>query len=379
MRAWWLKCVSAWQSGPGIPVQFLHAAGPAAPGLRCRQSLAGLHARVALASLPVLPAWLWNAGMQVGAAARQSGLEALPGWRAVLLPSGSAPADWQLGLACFLPLFLACLVSVIVVETLYAALRGRRVEPGWYLPAWLYALLLPAGAELPQVMAAIGLGVLLGKLVFGGAGKTVLSPALLGALLLQAGHPDAFSAVPAGWGPPPSGQESTWLLLAKGAPSDGLSWWMVFGGREATGFGASSALACLAAGAYLVLAGVVSWRTLAGGLLGLALVTAALALADGSQPLFALPWYWHASLGGFAFGLVFLAADPGTAPLTTAGRWFLGLAAGALTVLIRTLDPTHPDGSLHAILLAALFAPLADEWASRAAISRRRRREEAWP
>jgi Na+-transporting NADH:ubiquinone oxidoreductase subunit B len=379
MKAWWLKCRGAWRSGPGIPVQFLHTACPVAPGLRSRHNLAGVHARVALAALPILPAWVWNAGWQIRSAVGQLGLEDLPGWRGVLLPAGTAAPEWQFGLACFLPLLVASLASVIVVETLYAVLRGRRVEAGWYLPAWLFALLLPAGVELPQAMAAIGLGVLLGKLVFGGAGKTLLSPVLLGALLLQAGHPESFSAVPASWVPPPAAGVSTWLMLVDGGPAAGGTWWLAFLGREVTGFGASSALACLAAGTYLAAAGVVSWRTLAGGLLGLALVSAGLALADGSKSVFTIPWYWHASLGGFAFGLAFLAADPGAAPLTTAGRWFLGLAAGALTMLIRSLDPTHPDGSLHAILLAALFAPLADEWVSRRAVSRRRRREEAWP
>ena len=158
--------------------------------------------------------------------------------------------------------------------------------------------------------------------------------------------------------------------------AEGISWWAVFLGNQPSPFGASSALACLAGALYLAASGVASWRILLGGLLGVFLAASVLALADAT---FTMPWYWHVPAGAFAFGLVFLAAEPGSAPLTPGGRWLLGLAAGVLTVLIRALDPAHPDGSLHAILLAALFAPLADYLSVRRAMARRRRREKAWP
>jgi Na+-transporting NADH:ubiquinone oxidoreductase subunit B len=229
-------------------------------------------------------------------------------------------------------------------------------------------------------MGAVGLGVLLGRLIFGGSGKYFFSPALLAALLLYAGHPEAFHAAQ---GLQLPAQQDLWRLWVEGGggalETAGTSWWAAFAGGGATEFGASSALACLVAAVYLVLSGTASWRTVAGGLLGIMLACAALNFAGPVGFASQAPWYWHVSLGAFPFALVFLAADPACAPLTLGGRWFLGLAAGIVTVVIRVLDPMHPDGSLHAVLLAALFAPLADEWVTRRAMARRLRREAAWP
>ncbi len=366
-----------------IPVQYRHSASPY--GLILRRDGGGdlLSAKVALAALPLAPAWCWNSGLQLQASAMRFGLDPLTDWRGVLLPGGSAveASAWQVGLAWFIPLVLVSLLMAALIETLFAAVRARRVEPGWYLPAWLFALMIPAGVSLPQAGFAIGLGVLIGRLIFGGPGKQLLSPALLGVLFLYTAYPDAMhlSLVPAG---EPPAQSVLALWGAGGAvavEAAGFSWWAVFLGREAAPYAATSALACLLAAVYLCAAGVTSWRTVAGGLLGLGLASASFSfMGDGAAALI-IPGYWHAALGGFAFGLVFLAADPGSTPLTLGGRWFLGLATGALTVLIRALDPAHPDGVLHAILLAALFAPLADEWVVRRAMARRRRSEEAWP
>lgn len=300
----------AWRPS-GVARDFPSPSAASVPLVR-RPRIESLNLRLAVAALPVLPFWLLNAGEQLG-------------------------VSWQASLWRFLPVLLACLLAVAITETVYAAVRRRQVEPGWYLPAWLFALLLPAGTPLLQAATAVTLGALLGRLVFGGAGKHFASPALVGALLLYSAHPEIFEVSP---------------------------------------FGENAALACLAAALYLATTGTVSWRTLVGGIVGL---TTAAFIVSAAGAEFAAPWRQHLASGAFAFGLVFLASEPGSAPLTPAGRWFLGITTGVLTVLIRSFDPSHPDGVLHAILLAALFAPLADWLAARRAMARRRRREEAWP
>jgi Na+-transporting NADH:ubiquinone oxidoreductase subunit B len=377
MMSFLQQCRLAWQAPRVIAIQYQHVASPSGLCLRRSAGVDGLNWRLAVAALPLLSVWLWNSGLQLRSLALAGGAEAVPGWPAWLLPAaGGAPAPaWQYGLAWFLPLLLVSLLAVALAETVFALARKRHVETGWYLPAWLFALLSPAGVSLPHAALAIALGVVVGRLVFGGPGKYLVSPALLGALFLYSGYPEAFRGIPAG--------QSTWGLWVEGGlpalQAAGITWPAAFLGQGGANIGATSALACLAAALYLAGSGVVSWRTLAGGLFGLALAAAGLAQIASTDPALTAPWYWHASMGGFAFGLVFLAADPGCAPLTTGGRWFLGLAAGALTVLIRALDPAHPDGVLHAVLLAALFAPLADAWVVRRAIARRRRRVETWP
>jgi Na+-transporting NADH:ubiquinone oxidoreductase subunit B len=87
-----------------------------------------------------------------------------------------------------------------------------------------------------------------------------------------------------------------------------------------------------------------------------------------------IPWYWHAILGGLAFGTVFIATDPVAGPMTDPGRWGFGLLVGALTILIRIGNPSHYEGVLFAILLASMFAPLIDFTVTELNIRRRRLR-----
>ena len=118
--------------------------------------------------------------------------------------------------------------------------------------------------------------------------------------------------------------------------------------------------------------GAASPRTLLGALGGVMLVATLFNLL-GEAPANALPWYWHLVLGELAVGVVFIATDPGTGALTRAGRWLHGLMVGSLTVLIRVLDPAHPDGTLFAILLAGLTVPLIDYLVVRGHLVRRGR------
>ena len=97
-------------------------------------------------------------------------------------------------------------------------------------------------------------------------------------------------------------------------------------------------------------------------------------IGSDTNPMFAMPWYWHLVLGGFAFGMVFMATDPVTATHTDTGRWIFGFLIGALTVVIRVANPAFPEGIMLAILFANIFAPLIDHFVIQANIRRRRKR-----
>jgi Na+-transporting NADH:ubiquinone oxidoreductase subunit B len=90
--------------------------------------------------------------------------------------------------------------------------------------------------------------------------------------------------------------------------------------------------------------------------------------------LFAIPWYWHFVLGGFVFGTVFIATDPVAGPMTDPGRWGFGLLVGALTMVIRLVNPSYYEGVVFAILLASMFSPLIDFVVVEMNIRRRRLR-----
>jgi Na+-transporting NADH:ubiquinone oxidoreductase subunit B len=98
------------------------------------------------------------------------------------------------------------------------------------------------------------------------------------------------------------------------------------------------------------------------------------ALLDPGRLQVALPWYWHLSTGGFAFGIAFLATDPVTSATTRAGRWVYGALIGFLVVLIRVLNPNHPEGVMMAILLGNVLAPLIDAVVVRVHLLQRRGR-----
>jgi Na+-transporting NADH:ubiquinone oxidoreductase subunit B len=87
--------------------------------------------------------------------------------------------------------------------------------------------------------------------------------------------------------------------------------------------------------------------------------------------MFALPFYWHWVIGGFAFGAIFMATDPVSASMTNTGKYLYGLLIGIMVILIRVVNPAFPEGMMLAILFANLFAPLIDHYVVESNIKRR--------
>ena len=139
--------------------------------------------------------------------------------------------------------------------------------------------------------------------------------------------------------------------------------------------GETSTLALLIGAAIIVFARIASWRIIAGVMIGM-IATSALfnAIGSATNPLFAMPWYWHMVLGGFALGMFFMATDPVSAAFTNKGKWWYGILIGVMCVLIRVVNPAYPEGMMLAILFANLFAPLFDYLVVQANIKRRRAR-----
>ena len=101
------------------------------------------------------------------------------------------------------------------------------------------------------------------------------------------------------------------------------------------------------------------------------------AIGSDTNAMFAVPWHWHFVLGGFAFGMVFMATDPVSAAHTDAGRWIFGALIGFMTVIIRVVNPAYPEGIMLAILFANLMAPLIDYGVVQVNVRRRIRRSGA--
>jgi Na+-transporting NADH:ubiquinone oxidoreductase subunit B len=263
---------------------------------------------------------------------------------------------------------------------LFAAIRNHEVNEGFFVTSILYALTLPATTPLWQVALGISFGVVIAKEVFGGTGKNFMNPALAGRAFLYFAYPIEMSGESV-WTPPIDVVTgATPLAIAaesgiSGVLDQGVTWRDAFLGTIQGSIGETSTLACLLGGVFILYTGVASWRIVTGVMLGM-VATAMIfnGIGSATNPMFAMPWHWHLVLGGFAFGMIFMATDPVTACVTNPGRWIFGILVGVLTVVIRVVNVAFPEGIMLAILFANIFAPTIDHFVMRVNITRRLRR-----
>jgi Na+-transporting NADH:ubiquinone oxidoreductase subunit B len=161
--------------------------------------------------------------------------------------------------------------------------------------------------------------------------------------------------------------------------------WGFFLGDKIGCLGETSTLACILGALFLIYTGIGSWRTMLGMTLG-AFFTALL-FQMGSKlgadygawnpAIFGMSAYKHLLLGGLAFGIVFMATDPVSSPAINLAKWIYGIFCGAVTIIIRLINPAYPEGVMLAILMGNVFAPLFDYYAANFMRTRRSRRVTA--
>jgi len=223
----------------------------------------------------------------------------------------------------------------------------------------------------------------IGKEIFGGTGRNFMNPALVGRAFLYFAYPAQISGdrvwvAVDGY----SGATSLGLMAAADAGSGldalNVTWLQSFLGTISGSMGETSTLACLIGAIILIATGVGSWRIMSGVLIGGMGFSALLwAVGSDSNAMFNLPPWWHLVVGGYAFGLVFMATDPVSASMTRTGKWYYGVLIGVMTILIRVINPAYPEGIMLAILLANVFSPLIDYVVVRAHVRRRQARYAA--
>jgi Na+-transporting NADH:ubiquinone oxidoreductase subunit B len=225
-----------------------------------------------------------------------------------------------------------------------------------------------------MVAFGISFGIVIGKEVFGGTGKNFLNPALTGRAFLYFAYP-AYMSGDAVWTAVDGYTGATMLSVASNggveAIEQSVSWMQSFVGTIHGSIGETSTLAIMMGGALLLLTKIASWRIIFGVLLGSALLASLFNAIDSTNPMFALPFYWHWVIGGFAFGAIFMATDPVSASMTNNGKFWYGMLIGVMVILIRVVNPAFPEGMMLAILFANLFAPLIDHFVVNANIKRR--------
>ena len=156
--------------------------------------------------------------------------------------------------------------------------------------------------------------------------------------------------------------------------TESFSWSNAFFGFVPGSIGETSTVAILIGLAILLFTRIASYRIVGGIIIG-TIVTSYLFNIVGSDtnPMFAMPFWWHMVMGGYAFGLVFMATEPVSGSHTNTGRWIYGLVIGFMVVMIRVLNPAYPEGMMLAILFGNLLSPLIDHLLASRNINLRRR------
>ena len=335
------------------------------PHIRDAVDLKRVMSFVVIAMLPALLFGIFNVGYQIN-------------------PNGELKDIFLAGLKIVLPIILVSHSVGGFWEVIFAVVRKHEINEGFLVTGMLIPLVMPPSIPLWMVAIATTFGVVIGKEIFGGTGYNIFNPALVARAFIFFAYPAAISGDRV-WTVDGISQATPLLQASSEEGSKALellgsqfNWWDMFYGFIPGSIGETSTLAILIGAVFLLVTRIGNWRIMAGTLLGMVL-TAKLtnvfgeAVASSNSMLY-LPAEYHLVMGGFAFGLVFMATDPVSAAQTDRGRWIYGLLIGFMCVRIRAINPAYAEGMMLAILFANAFSPLIDYFVMKSHIKQRLKR-----
>ena len=348
---------------------------------------------VVLSLLPCVGMALYNTGYQSNLTISLGALP-LDNWQTTVMQmlgyGGFDPANLLgcivHGALYYIPVVLVTFMVGGNCEALFAIVRKHEINEGFLVTGMLFPLVLPPTIPLWQVAMGIAFGVIIGKEIFGGTGMNIFNPALMSRAFLFFAYPAQISGNSVWIAADTSVDGSsgaTWLAEAALTGPEALidtniTWMQSFLGLIPGSMGETSTLACLIGAFVLIATGIGSWRIMAAGVIGsLAMVQLLNAVGSTTNLLMNVPFEWHIVLGGWAFGLTFMATDPVSASHTNKGRYVYGFLIGVLAILIRVINPAYPEGMMLAILFMNMFAALIDHFVIQSNIKRRKARYEA--
>ncbi|WP_440879335.1 NADH:ubiquinone reductase (Na(+)-transporting) subunit B [Tenacibaculum sp. C7A-26P2] len=302
-------------------------------------------------------------------------------------------ANLWIGAAKILPLVIVSYGVGLLVEFIFAVIKGHEVEEGYLVTGMLVPLIVPVDLPLWMLAVAVVFGVVIGKEVFGGTGMNILNPALTIRAFLFFAYPtwmsgdkvwvhDAVSR--AGSADAISGETILGSYAQNLTPSYSVS--DMFFGFIPGSVGETSTFLILLGAAFLIFTKIGSWRIIISTFIGAAvmgLIFNAVAdtglITDTSKfyGLMSTEWWKHLIIGGLAFGAVFMATDPVTASQTNKGKWIYGFLIGFISIMIRVFNPAYPEGVFLAILLMNVFAPTIDHYVVQGNVKKRLKRLKA--
>ena len=335
---------------------------------------------VIMALVPCLLFGMFNAGYQHYAAIDGS-------LRANVLANFFTFDNFWIGIIKVLPLVIVSYGVGLIVEFIFAVIKGHEVEEGYLVTGMLVPLIVPIDTPLWMLAVAVIFGVVIGKEVFGGTGMNILNPALTIRAFLFFAYPTWMSG------------DKVWVYDAvnRTGTADAISGetilgsyaqnqeviysnWDKFAGFIPGSVGETSTLLILLGAVILVFTKIGSWRIILSTFLGAAAmgiifnqIVAADIITESSKfyGLMNTVWWEHLMIGGLAFGAVFMATDPVTGSQTNKGKWIYGFLIGFISIMIRVFNPAYPEGVFLAILLMNVFAPTIDHYVVQGNVKKR--------
>ncbi|MEH6620479.1 NADH:ubiquinone reductase (Na(+)-transporting) subunit B [Maribacter arcticus] len=348
---------------------------------------------VIMALIPVLLFSMFNAGYQ-----HYSAINGFPADFSVMNDFLTWDNFW-IGIIKVLPLVVVSYGVGLLVEFIFAVIKGHEVEEGYLVTGMLVPLIVPIDTPLWMLAVAVVFGVVIGKEVFGGTGMNILNPALTIRAFLFFAYPTWMSGDKV-W--VYGARERSEEILAGATNVDAISGETILGylaqnkGAEMSysvsdmffGFipgsvGETSAFLILLGGLFLIYTKIASWRIMVSAVIGslvMGLIFNQIVdfgwIAESSKfyGLMSFDFWKHLIVGGLAFGIVYMATDPVTGSQTNKGKWFYGFFIGFISVMIRVFNPAYPEGVFLAILLMNVFAPTIDHYVIRGNIKNRMKR-----
>ncbi|HAF77670.1 MAG TPA: NADH:ubiquinone reductase (Na(+)-transporting) subunit B [Maribacter sp.] len=348
---------------------------------------------VIMALVPVLIFSMFNAGYQY-----YSAINGFPE-KFSLMNDFLTWDNFWIGIIKVLPLVVVSYAVGLIVEFIFAVIKGHEVEEGYLVTGMLVPLIVPVDTPLWMLAVAVVFGVVIGKEVFGGTGMNILNPALTIRAFLFFAYPTWMSGDKV-W--VYGARERSEEILAGATNVDAYSGETILGflaqnkGAEMSysvsdmffGFipgsvGETSAFLILLGGLFLIFTKIASWRIMLSAVIG-SLVMGLIFnqvvefgwVAESSKfyGLMSFDFWKHLIVGGLAFGIVYMATDPVTGSQTNKGKWYYGFFIGFISVMIRVFNPAYPEGVFLAILLMNVFAPTIDHYVVRGNIKNRMKR-----
>ncbi|KQB42031.1 NADH:ubiquinone oxidoreductase, Na(+)-translocating, B subunit [Flavobacterium daejeonense] len=323
---------------------------------------------VVLSLIPCLLFGMWNVGYQH--------------YQALGISNNTMTDNFIFGLSKVLPLIIVSYGAGLTTEFIFAIIRKHTINEGFLVTGMLIPLTMPVDVPLWMLAVATIFAVIIGKEVFGGTGMNILNPALTARAFLFFAYPTKMSGNEV-WINTETEKGQTLVDAYSGATALGEAAaghankipdiTESFIGIIPGSVGETSTLACLIGAAILLYTGIGSWRIMSSVFIG-GFLMALIFNLFGLNTLMQITPLHHLTLGGFAFGAVFMATDPVSAAQTNTGKYIYGFLIGMLAILFRIFNPAYPEGMMLAILFMNVMAPLIDHYVVAANINRRLKR-----